>query len=302
MTDSATSRFKARQQSQGSNTNTWGDDKLNEVLRLFDRGAKGYQSLALTGDTTLSWTNFVATNDGQCAILKLTGSLSSATNLVVPSAEWVWDLVWNTTGQTITMKTSAGTGVAIPNGRKVKVFCDASDCYFAGPNYLGDDITETNNRDLMDKAAVETAIATASLPATAGTVLVSATDTTAGYVGTKVSVAGSGSVAVTPSITNPGANEVRLYTVSVGDGGLTDGGLQSASFTAVAGYAYVAPVGGAVLLPAATGSRRKIELGIYGAGTTLLSGVINGITTTTFAIDGDQTLTLTDADATRGWV
>src|SRR5688500_2712051 len=108
MTDSATARYGARQQSQGSNTNTWGDDKLNEVLRLFDRGSKGYQALAMTGSTTLTWTNYGATNDGQCAILKLTGSLSSGVNLVVPSVEWVWDLVWNATGQTVTIKTSAG--------------------------------------------------------------------------------------------------------------------------------------------------------------------------------------------------
>ena len=68
MTDSATSRYKARQQSQGSNTNTWGDDKLNEVLRLLDRGSKGYQALAMTGDTTLTWTNYVATNVGECVV------------------------------------------------------------------------------------------------------------------------------------------------------------------------------------------------------------------------------------------
>jgi hypothetical protein len=208
MTDTATNRYKARQQSQGSNTNTWGDDKLNEVLRLLDRGSKGYESIAMTGDTTLSWSNYVATNSGQVAILKLTGSLSSAASLTVPSAEWNWDLIWNTTGQTVTVKTSAGTGVAIPNGRQVQVFCDGTDCYFATSNYLGLGITETNNLDLMDKLAVETAIATASLPATAGTVLVSATDTTAGYLGAKVAVAGD--IALTTQ--NPGANESALFT------------------------------------------------------------------------------------------
>jgi hypothetical protein len=136
MTDTATSRFGARQQSQGSNTNTWGDDKLNEVLRLFDRGSKGVQSLAMTGDTTLSWTSYVATNDGQCAILSLTGSLSAAANLIVPSVEWQWDLIKNSTGQTITVKTSAGSGAAIPNGKYISVYCDGSDCYNGSPTVL----------------------------------------------------------------------------------------------------------------------------------------------------------------------
>lgn len=205
MTDTATSRYKARQQSQGSNTNTWGDDKLNEVLRLLDRGSKGYQALAMTGSTTLTWTNYVATNDGQCAVLKLTGSLSSAANLVVPSTEWQWDCIWNTTGQTITVKTSAGTGVAIPNGRKAAVFCDATDCYLSAPNII-DSITLANNRDSVDKLALETAISNASLPASAGTALVSATDTTAGYLGTKITD-GAG-IDITQN--NPGANESLL--------------------------------------------------------------------------------------------
>lgn len=210
MTDTPTSRYGARQQSQGSNTNTWGDDKLNEVLRLMDRGSKGYQALAMTGDTTLSWTSYVATNNGQCSILKLTGSLLSAANLVVPSVEWVWQLVWNTTGQTITMKTSAGTGIAIPNGRQVAVFCDGSDCEYGAPNYIGEQITLTNARDLVDKNALETAIATSTIPAAAGTVLVSATDTTAGYLGSKLT-AGTG---LTSSVTSLGGNEGLEYSLN----------------------------------------------------------------------------------------
>jgi hypothetical protein len=55
----------------------------------------------------------------------------------------------------------------------------------------------------MDKAAVEQAIANSTIPAAAGTILISATDTTAGYAGTKLT-AGSG---VEISQTNPSANE-----------------------------------------------------------------------------------------------
>jgi hypothetical protein len=300
MTDTAAARYGARQQSQGSNTNTWGDDKLNEVLRLFDRGSKGYQALVMTGDATLSWSNYGAANDGQCAILKLTGSLSAAANLIVPSREWVWELIWNTTGQMVTVKTAAGSGAAIPNGRKVKVFCDGSDCHFAVPNYLGDDISELNTRDIMDKGAVETAIASANLPATAGTVLVSVTDTSAGYLGGKVDVTGSGAATVTPSLTNPGGNEVRTFAVAVGDVGLTDAGVQAATFTATAGNFYVCPAGGTITLPAATGSRRKVGLAVYGAGVATLSGTING--EASFVVEGDQTIIITDSDVTRGWV
>lgn len=293
MTDTASSRYGLRQQSQGSNTNSWGDDKLNEALRLLDRGSKGYQALAVTGDATLSWTNYIATNDGQCAVLKLTGSLSSVAAITVPSTGWVWDLIWNTTGQTVTVKTSAGTGIAIPNGRQVGAFCDASDVYFAAPNYIGLDITEANSRDLIDKAALDAAIATSTIPAATGAILISATDTTAGYIGTKIAVSG----ALIEVITNPTGN--ALITLSVGDGGLIDGGLKSASFTAAVGTSYTVPVGGTIVMPTASGTRRKIALTIAGVGISTLTGLINSLTS--FPLEGNQTVYLTDYDAVIGW-
>lgn len=213
MTDTATDRLGARQQSQGSNTNTWGDDKLNEVLRLIDRAMHGVQSLAITGDTTLSWTNYVATNDGQVAWLNLTGSLSSAASLTVPSRQWAWKGIRNNTGQSVTVKTSAGTGVPIPNGRQIAVYCDGADCYFAGGNSIGAAIVPTGPRDLMDKDAVETAIANATLPASAGTLLNSAADTTAGYHAAKHTVTASGDIAAAFTTDNPGADEDLLLTI-----------------------------------------------------------------------------------------
>lgn len=206
MTDTPTPRYGGRQQSQGSNTNTWGDDKLNELFRLFDRGSKGVQSLAITGDTVLSWTNYIATNDGQVAVLTLTGSLSSPAALTVPSREWVWDVIKNFTGQTVTVKTSGGVGVAIGNGKFMEVHCDGVDCYngtgtvlpgaatVAGAltvaGQISGVVTGTALTDAANVGQVAAAIATASLPATAGTVLNSITDTTAGYLGAKIAVSG----------------------------------------------------------------------------------------------------------------
>lgn len=109
---------------------------------------------------------------------------------------------------------AAGTGVAIPSGRKVKVFCDGADCVFATPNYLGDDITESHARDLMDKAAVEAAIATSAIPAAAGTVLNSIGDTTAGFHAGKHTVSASGDVAAAFSTSDAGGDEDLLLTVT----------------------------------------------------------------------------------------
>lgn len=299
MTDSPTSRYKVRKQSLGSNVNTHGDPKLNENLDIFDRGSKGYEALAITGDTTLSWTNYGTTNSGQVAILKLTGSLSSAANLVVPSVEWVWDLVWNTTGQTITMKTSAGTGVAIPNGRKVKVFCDASDCYFAVPNYIGDDITESNSRDLMDKAAVETAIATSTIPAAAGTVLVSATDTTAGYLAAKVSASGAAVESLTGAASNEGVNIAVPYT------GLIRASTQTTLFTASDNTHYPVDLSSAIAVTLGTSSvGAVIEFTPFGTGAmtvTPSNTFINGSSAVQSYSESAGTLRAVYVSSARGW-
>lgn len=132
MADSATSRFKARKQSLGSNVNTWGDDKLNDVLDLFDRGGKGYQAVALTGDVAWTWTNYATSNAGQVAIVKFTGSLSSAATVTVPSTEWVW-LMWNAAGAAVTVKTSAGSGVTLQNGDRAVVYNDGTDVVNIAP-------------------------------------------------------------------------------------------------------------------------------------------------------------------------
>lgn len=195
MTDTPSSILLTREQSTGSNTNLWGG-YLITTERTMERSAKGYQALAVTGDATISWTNYSATNDGAVANLKLTGSLTATATLTFPAN--MNDLkIWNTAGASVTIKCSGGTGVTIPNSRKAIIACDGTDYYFNGPNYLGDDITETNNRDIVDYLALSTAIA-ASVPAgTAGTIFNSALDTTRGYLATKLLVtSASGELAI----------------------------------------------------------------------------------------------------------
>lgn len=305
MADSATARFLGRLQSLGSNLNTWGDDKLNQLFQLFDRGGKGYQALAMTGSATVSWTNYVATNDAQVAVLKLTGSLSSAASLTVPSVEWVWNTIWNATGQTITIKTSAGTGVAIPNGRKASVFCDATDCYFSVPNVM-DIVTLTNATDIVDKTNLESAIAVASLPATAGTVLNSAADTTAGYVNQKITSSMSGAATVTISTLNSGANEQLNIDVGV-TAFLTAGTAQTTSFTAAVNTIYVCNFTAAVTitLPASPSVGDLCAFILGGAQVVTLNpnSLKVNAATANLAIGSEQrTLFIGYTGTTDGWV
>jgi hypothetical protein len=63
-------------------------------------------------------------------VLRLTGALTSPQNLIVPAIEKFY-IIWNETGQAITVKTAAGTGVAVPVGDKYAVFVDGTNVSFA---------------------------------------------------------------------------------------------------------------------------------------------------------------------------
>jgi hypothetical protein len=244
MADVATTRYKLRTQSLGSNTNTWGDTKLNQALDTIDRGSKGYEAIPMTGDTTLSWANYTTNNSGQVSVIKLTGSLSSAGALIVPSVEWQWDLIRNTTGATITVRTSAGTGVSIPNGYQAAVYCDATDCYASSPTrffadiYAGGQIKNvtagtSGSTDAVNVTQMDAAIAAASASGAANTVKVTSSDTTSGYLNTKLAT----SKAISNAVTNPAGNEVLTQTVEWG--ALQSGGTKTGAFTPASNSRYM---------------------------------------------------------------
>lgn len=236
MADTATTRYKLRKQSLGSNVNTWGDNKINDDLDIIDRGSKGYQSIAMTGDTTLSWSNYSTSNQGQVANIALTGSLSSAANLIVPSVEWTWDTISNATGQTITVKTSAGTGVSIPTGYRAAIYCDGTDCYagsptrFFGDIYTGGQIKNmtagTAALDAVNKTQMDAAIAAASSASVVGTVKVDSL-ANAAFLGAALT-AGQG-ISISDDgdslgLSTPAHNGVLTATISGGTTAMSAGG------------------------------------------------------------------------------
>lgn len=89
-----------------------------------------------------------------------------------------------------------------------------------------------------------------------------------------------------------------------GNLGLTNFGLQPATFTAKKNGSYLVPTGGTVTLPTPTGSGAFIVLSVFGTGITTLSGIISssGAILASFVVTPDQTLTICDANTTRGWV
>lgn len=313
MADTPSSILLLRLQSTGSNTNLWGG-YLNTALSTQERATKGYQTLAVTGDATISWSNYSASNTGAVARLKLTGPLAAAATLTFPAYE-NYVSVENAAGAAVTIKCSGGTGVTIANGGKQLIYCDGTDYYSASPNVLGTGTVTVSGRiagvtagtastDAVNKTQMETAIATAGLPATAGTVLVSSNDTTAGYIGTKINATGSGAATVTQSVGSGGGDETVDISVAVLAGGYADGGEYDTGTTIAAGSSYMFTSACVICLPSAPSDGAKSQLALFdrdAAYTLNPNGKKINNSTSNLEIPGGQTLEITYNDTLGDW-
>jgi|TARA_B100001094_G_C18137527_1_gene775964 hypothetical protein len=112
----------------GENSGTWGD-KTNTNLNLVQQAIAGYEAINVaSADVTLAMTNATLSN-ARNMVLSLTGTLAGTRVVNVPDGiEKTYIVADNTTrsGNTLTIKTVSGTGVAIPEGKTVLVYADGT--------------------------------------------------------------------------------------------------------------------------------------------------------------------------------
>jgi len=119
----------------GTESGTWGDDVNNAITAYLDISIAG--GLAVTVTTTdVTLTNTQGTNSAtnigsttaQYAILNISGAMTAARNLIVPSSS-KWYIVNNacTGGYLLTVKGTATSGVTLTNGEKALLFWNGSD-------------------------------------------------------------------------------------------------------------------------------------------------------------------------------
>lgn len=110
----------------GEQSGTWGVTTNTNIGTAIEEAITGTANVVFSSaDVTLTLTN---TNSSQAARnlrLNLTGTTGAARNLVVPSIEKLY-LVNNTCADAVTVKTSAGTGIAVPAGKTMWVFNDGT--------------------------------------------------------------------------------------------------------------------------------------------------------------------------------
>jgi hypothetical protein len=135
MTVNYTTNLALGQPVTGTESGTWGDDVNNAVTAYLDIAIAGGLAVAVTtADVTLTNTQGTssATNIGsttaQYAILNVSGAMTAARNLIVPSSS-KWYIVNNacTGGFLLTVKGSATSGVTLTNGEKALLFWNGTD-------------------------------------------------------------------------------------------------------------------------------------------------------------------------------
>jgi hypothetical protein len=114
---------------QGELSGTWGDVVNDNITSMVEQAVAG--RAVVNTWTTNSHTLTTAdgtTAESRCAMLEFTDTgtaLSGAGTVICPTLSKIY-IAKNASGQTVTLKTSAGTGVAVPNGYTMFVFCDGT--------------------------------------------------------------------------------------------------------------------------------------------------------------------------------
>jgi hypothetical protein len=106
----------------------WGNTVNTGVTNLIDASVAG--TSAVTHDNTANYTltsSNGAADEARKMFLAITGTLTADRNIICPTVSKLYFITNSTTGGfAVTLKTSAGTGILVPNGRSVVLYCNAT--------------------------------------------------------------------------------------------------------------------------------------------------------------------------------
>jgi hypothetical protein len=153
---------------QGELSGSWGDVVNDSITSLVEQAVAGravIDSWAANSHTLTTANGLTA--ESRCAMLEFTDttvSLTGAGTVICPTASKIY-IAKNASGQAVTLKTSAGTGISVPDGRTMFLFCDGTNVLEAITNIqslqLGTGSTVTIILDEDDMASDSaTALAT----------------------------------------------------------------------------------------------------------------------------------------------
>lgn len=154
MVSSPTSSLKLAKQATGDNLNTHGVVLNEQVIDLIDEAVAQQVTISLTGNHTLTSTNY-ATNEARQSYLIFTdGGLGSVPTVTAPAIEKWWWIKNGGSTYAITFGVSGGTSVSIPAGKTVAVFSDSTDCELVDLSNFGGDLALSSIADIASSRVI----------------------------------------------------------------------------------------------------------------------------------------------------
>lgn len=121
----------------GELVGSWGSVVNNQITQMVEQAITGIATINTwsTASHTLTTANG-ATSESRCAILQCSGAPGAAATVICPANPKIY-IVRNdvTGGYAVTLRTSSGTGISVPNGKVMWLYCDGTNVVEA-TNYL----------------------------------------------------------------------------------------------------------------------------------------------------------------------
>ena len=208
MTTQYTSTLKLALPVQGELSGTWGDVVNDNITSMIEQAIVGRAVInTWSSNSHVLTTADGTTSESRCAMLEFTdtgSNLTGAATVVCPTAAKIY-IAKNASGQAATLKTSGGSGIAIPNGKTMFLFCDGTNVVEGATNIQSLSVggyTVSLAGNLTTAAAFTTAGANALTLTTTG-----ATNVTLPTTGTLATLAGTetftNKTLTGPTITSP---------------------------------------------------------------------------------------------------
>jgi len=111
----------------GELTGTWGDQVNQGITELVDAAIAGTATVAMPDSNYTLTLDNGATDESRRMFVVLTGALTATRDVICPAVSKLYFVANTTTGaQSIVFKTSAGTGITVPNGAAMVLYSDGT--------------------------------------------------------------------------------------------------------------------------------------------------------------------------------